>query len=171
MSKRNMMAWWRDNRSSTRLAFLLQLGARIAASLAGLAWTRLLVGTIGKELYQSFLSFQKVVTLGGLGDLGMGGAVSVRTAQELGRNDPEGLRKFLASARAAFLLLSVTAGGGLILLSPWMPTLLKFKEVPGSGSLPLLFAVGGLMVAGVVVGSYVNNVNYACGNVTWPVLP
>jgi O-antigen/teichoic acid export membrane protein len=35
----------------------------------------------------------------------------------------------------------------------------------------MLFAVGAVLVAGVLLASYLNNVNYACGNVTWPVVP
>ncbi len=35
----------------------------------------------------------------------------------------------------------------------------------------LLFSVGGLLVAGVVISSYLNNLNYACGNVVWPIVP
>jgi O-antigen/teichoic acid export membrane protein len=171
MSKHSISVWLRANRSSTRLAFLLQMGARIGAGFVGLIWTRLLVAAMGKALFASFLAFQKVITLGGLGDLGMGGVVGIRTSQLLAQEQTGELRKFLATARSAFVLLAVGAGAFMILLSPWMATLLHFKVVPGSGSLPLLFCVGGLLIGGVVISSYLTNLNYACGNVAWPVIP
>ena len=171
MSKRNITGWLRDNRSSTRVAFLMQLGARATASIMGLVWTPLLVGAMGTGLYQSYLAFNKIMTLGGLGDLGMGGVIGLRTGQYLGQGRLDDLRKFLAAARGAFLTLALAAGGLMILLAPWLPVLLKFKPVEGSGSLTLLFSVGGLLVAGVVISSYLTNLNYACGNVVWPVVP
>ena len=171
MSKRNITGWLWDNRSSTRVAFLMQLGARATASIMGLVWTPLLVGAMGTGLYGKYVAFNKIMTLGGLGDLGMGGVIGLRTAQYLGQGREDELRKFLAAARGAFLTLALTAGGLMILLSPWLPALLKFKPVEGLGSLTLLFSVGGVLVAGVVISSYLNNLNYACGNVLWPIVP
>jgi O-antigen/teichoic acid export membrane protein len=163
--------WLQGQRTSTRLAYALQLGTRICASFMGLIWIRLLVGAMGRPLNGVLLAFQNVITLGGLGDLGMGGAVGIRTGQYLGRGDEAGLKKFLVSARAVFLLMALAVGGGFLAFSPWLPHWLGFKPVPGTGSFTLLFAVGAVLIGGVMLSSYLTNLNYACGNVTWPVVP
>jgi O-antigen/teichoic acid export membrane protein len=163
--------WLREQRTSTRLAYAMQLCSRIGASFANLIWIRLLVGAMGLPLNGVLIAFQNVITLGGLGDLGMGGAVAIRAGQYLGRGDQSGLKEFLASARTVFLLLAVLAGGGFLVLSPWLPHWLGFPAVEGTGSLTLLFAVGAVLVGGIMLSSYLTNLNYACGNVTWPVMP
>ena len=169
--KKGLKRWLQEQRTSTRLAYALQLGSRICASLAGLIWTRLLVGVMGHPLNGVLLAFQNVTSLGGLGDLGMGGAVGIRTGQYLGRRDEAGLKEFLASARAVFLLLALAVGGGFLMLSPWLPHWLSFPSVEGAGSLTRLFAVGAVLIGGILLSSYLTNLNYACGNVTWPVAP
>ena len=78
---RGVAIWLRERRNSARLAYVLALGTRVLSSLMGLIWTRLLVGAMGKELNGVYLAFQKVITLGGLGDLGMGAAVAIRAGQ------------------------------------------------------------------------------------------
>lgn len=171
MSNGKMASWLGKNRASSRLAFLLQFGFRLSSSFLNFFWIRILEGALGPALYQSYLAFQKIATLGGLGDLGMGGAVAIRAGQLLGQEKRDELGKFLASARTAFLILALAAGGTMLALSPWLPKLLHFKLVDGSGSLTLLFAVGAFMVAAFVISSYVNNLNYACGNVLWPIIP
>lgn len=302
--KNRLTAWLQGQRTSTRLAYAMQLCSRIGASLMNLIWIRLLVGAMGLPLNGVYIAFQKIIVLGGLGDLGMGGAVSLRAGQHLGRKDEAGLKNFLASARAVFLLLALVIGGIFLALSPWLPHWLNFKPVPGivelnttttvprllpgrqfylgvtntgttpamfslevdfgipnrtntnasqpdlsvvqrspsftrlvdsvpntntvaagavagylvnipagaitatnilwvtrgqacllfnqnaapgaasgdivliadmptggTGSLTLLFAVGAFLIAGVMLSSYLTNLNYACGNVTWPVVP
>jgi O-antigen/teichoic acid export membrane protein len=169
--KRSVRGWLLERRNTSRLAYILHLGARLAASSLGLVWTRLLYSAMGVPVAITYLAFQKVVSLGGLGDLGLGGAVAIRTGQALGQGREEELQRFLASARAIFLLLALVAGGGFLLLSPWLPHLLRFKPVPEAGSLVLLFAEGGFLICGVMFASYINNLNYGCGNVTWPVIP
>jgi len=169
--EKGLKRWLQGQRTSTRFAYALQLGSRICSSLAGLIWTRLLVGAMGLPLNGVLLAFQNVITLGGLGDLGVGGAVGIRTGQYLGRGDEAGLKKFLVSARAVFLLMALGVGGGFLLLSPWLPHWLGFPSVEGAGSLTLLFAVGAVLVGGIMLSSYLTNLNYACGNVTWPVVP
>ena len=142
--KKGLKRWLQEQRASTRLAYALQLGSRICASLAGLIWTRLLVGVMGHPLNGVLLAFQNVTSLGGLGDLGMGGAVGIRTGQYLGKSDQAGLKEFLASARTVFLVLALAVGGGFLMLSPWLPHWLGFGPVPGmvtlntSGTVPLL---------------------------------
>jgi hypothetical protein len=131
----------------------------------------MLVGAMGTALYANYLDFQRIITLGGLGDLGMGGVVGIRTGQLMGPEKQSELQKFLACARAAFLILAILAGGTMLALSPWLPKLLNFPAVSGSGSLTALFAVGALMAAGLVVSSYTSNLNYACGNVLWNIIP
>jgi O-antigen/teichoic acid export membrane protein len=169
--EKGLKRWLREQRASTRLAYALQLCSRVGGSLTNLVWIRLLLGAMGGKLMGKYLVFQSVISLGGLGDLGMGGAVGIRAGQHLGQRDEAGLKEFLASARTVFLLLALVVGGGFILLSPWVPLWLKFKAVPGTGSLTRLFAVGGVLIAGVMLSSYLTNLNYACGNVTWPVVP
>src|SRR5882724_5648665 len=142
MSNWKTVKWLRNNRTSTRLAFILQFSVRLSASVLGFFWIRLLVGAMGTALYGQYLAFQKIVTLGGLGDLGMGGVVGIRTSRLLGQEKQEELLKFLSAARAAFLILAILAGGTMLALSPWLPQLLHFEPVIGTGSLPWLFAVG-----------------------------
>jgi O-antigen/teichoic acid export membrane protein len=169
--KKGLTLWLWKQRNSARLAYILTLSTRMLSSFMGLIWIRLLVGAMGQELNSVYLAYQKVISLGGLGDLGIGGAVGIRAGQYLGQGKEEELRKFLASARTVFLILAFTIGGGFLLLSPWLPQWLRFKAVEGAGSLRLLFAVGSFSIACVMLASYLNNLNYACGNVTWPVIP
>ena len=168
---KGLKQWLWKQRKAARLAYALHMGTRVLSAALSLIWIRLLVGAMGEKLNGVYLAFQNVVTLGGLGDLGMGGVVGVRGGQMLGREKHEELQQFLASARAIFLMLALTAGLGMLLLSPWLPQWLHFKPVDGAGSLPKLFAVGSVLVAGVMLSSYLSNLNYACGNVTWPVIP
>jgi hypothetical protein len=57
------------------------------------------------------------------------------------------------------------------LLSPWLPAWLHFQAAPGSGSLTLLFIMGGVGIALTIAASYFGNVSYGVGNVCWPILP
>lgn len=166
-----LFSWLKRERSSTRLAFLLQTISRLATAGLALVWTRLLLQAMGVELNGLWLAFQAVATLGGLGDLGMGGAVGITTGRMLGQKDDDALQRFLAGARALFLLLAAVSAGGVLLLSPWLPQWLGLQSVAGSGSLTLLLALAALGFVPIVVNSYVGNVSYACGNLTWPIVP
>lgn len=170
-ARKGIWLWCWQQRNSSRLAYVLTLGTRLLSSLMGLIWIRLLVPAMGQDLNSVYLAYQKVISLGGLGDLGIGGAVSIRAGQYLGQGKNEELQRFLASARTVFLMLACTAGGGFLLLSPWLPKWLQFPIVAGAGSLQLLFAMGAASIACVMLASYLNNLNYACGNVAWPVIP
>ncbi|MDB6112751.1 MAG: hypothetical protein JWR69_4501, partial [Pedosphaera sp.] len=161
----------REVRSSSRLAFTLHLTTRVLMSLMSLLWIRLLVPAMGMPINGLFLQFQSVAQLGGLGDLGMGGAVAVQAGQYLGQGKQEELRKFLAAARTVFLLLALTVGGGFLLLSPWLADWLRFEPVAGAGSFQILFAIGALSVGMLILSSYVTSLNYACSTLTWPVIP
>jgi O-antigen/teichoic acid export membrane protein len=46
-----------------------------------------------------------------------------------------------------------------------------FRPIPGSGSLPLLFTLGGLSVGTLVLSGYFAALNYANGTVMWPIIP
>jgi O-antigen/teichoic acid export membrane protein len=46
-----------------------------------------------------------------------------------------------------------------------------FREVPGSGSLQLLFVVGGFSIGAFVLAGYFAALNYANGTVMWPIIP
>jgi O-antigen/teichoic acid export membrane protein len=171
-----LVPWLRRIRNSSRLAFMLQLGARIATSLMALIWTRLLLRAMGKPLYGLFLSFQNIAQLGGVGDLGMGGAVNIQTGQYLGQGRHEELKQFLSAARAIFLTLALSVAAGFLVFMPWLANPLGFKpgpDLPVShvGSFLPLFACGAVAVGMLVASSYVNNLNYACGTLTWPVIP
>src|SRR5262245_38950084 len=151
---RSIFDWLARNRTSSRLGLLLQVSTRVLTSILALFWTRALLHLMGPTIYGLFMSFQSIAALGGLGDFGMGGAIGVRTGQYLGTGEHERLDAFLASARMLFLSLALV---GLVLfvgLSPWLPAIFGFQEHAGSGSLPALFAVGGLSVALLVLNSY-----------------
>src|ERR1700722_16425 len=110
-----------EQRNSARVAYLLYTGTRLLSSAVALIWVRLFVAAMGQQLNSVYIAFQKLITLGGLGDLGMGGAVAIRTGQCLGEGKEEELQKFLASARAVFLILALIAGTTVFGLSPWLP--------------------------------------------------
>ena len=140
-------------------------------AVCSLVWAPLLIRALGVELYGLFLAFVAVAALGGLGDLGMSGAVGIRVVQMLARGEADACRRFLAHARGLFLILSLTLAGGFIALAPWLPEILRFAPLPGAGSLPALFVVGGVAVGLTIINGYFQTVNYAHGNVVWPILP
>lgn len=166
-----MIAWLQRNRTSVRLAFLLRLFTMVIGVFLSLLWSRLLLRAMGDSLNGLYIAFQAVARLGGLGDLGMGGAVALRAGQMLGPGDESRLRHFLANARAAFLMLAAASFFVLVVLSPWLPGWLHFKPVIGGGSLTCLFIVGAFSAGLLIINSYFQNLNYACGTVTWPILP
>src|SRR5262249_11528553 len=125
-SGNRLKQWLWEQRNNTRLAYMLQLMTRVLSGFIGLAWFRLLNGAMGAPAYGVCLTFQKLVTLGGLGDLGMGGVIGIRTGQYLGAKKEPELLKFLATGRTIFLFLAVAAGGGVFLLSPWLSEWLHF---------------------------------------------
>lgn len=165
------MSWLQRQRSSVRLAFILQIVFRVFSSLLTLVWTPLLLASMGKALYGQFLSFQSVASLGGLGDLGMGGAVNIQANRLLGQGNQSELHSFLASARGLFLLMAVAVTLVLLVLTQWLPGWLRFEMLPGSGSLTGLFALGALGAGLLILSSYITNLNYGCSNLTWPVVP
>jgi O-antigen/teichoic acid export membrane protein len=168
---KSLFNWLHDQRSSTRLGFLLQIFCRVGFSLFSFLWTPLLLGSMGASLNGLFLNFQKWASLGSLGDLGMGGMVSIRTSRLMGQDKQDGLKNFLAAARGIFLVMAVLAATVFCIVSPGLFRLLKFDGNPQTGLLPVLSLVGGAAVALVVLNSYINNLNYGCGNVVWPVVP
>ena len=163
--------WLWENRTSARMAFILRIVVMGVGALLSLLWTRILVRTMGDSLFGLFLNFQAVSRIGGVGDLGISGAVGIKTGQMLGRGENERLRKLLASARSLFLFLAALHFVVFLLLCPWLPQWLHFKAVEGAGSLPFLFFWAGVTGAIVILSGYLNNLNYAYGTVTWPLLP
>ena len=164
-------SWLKRNRTSVRMAFVLRIAAMALGSIFGLLWTRLLLHAMGDPLLGLFQNFQALTRLGGLGDLGITGALSLTVGVMLGRKDENGLRTLLASARSLFLLLAVGLCVLFIGLSPWMPGWLSFNAVPNAGSMTALFVYGGLNLGLFIVGGYFASLNYAYGTVTWPILP
>ncbi len=163
--------WLWAQRCSARVSFVLQVATRLTTSVLGLVWTRLLFTAMGLELNGLYLAFQRLTSLGGLGDLGMGGVVGIRTGQLLGEGKESALREFLAAARGAFLIMALLIGGGFLMFSPWLRSGLGFGPAAGAGSMPLLFAAGAVTLTLLVISSYASNLNYGCGNVLWPILP
>jgi O-antigen/teichoic acid export membrane protein len=163
--------WLMRNRTSVRLAVALRMVAMGLGSLLSFVWTRLLLRAMGDELNGLFTTFQGVTRLGGLGDLGMGAVVGVKGGEMLARGDEDKLRKLLASARSLFGCLAALIFVGFLVFSPWLPAWLRLEARPGSGSMPLLFIVGGLSAATFIVAGYLHSLNYAHGTVTWPILP
>lgn len=171
ISRGRMREWLMRNRTSVRLAVALRIVSMGLGSLLSFVWTPLLLSAMGDKLNGLFNTFSGVTRLGGLGDLGMGAVVGVKGGELLARGDEISLRRFLASARSMQFALAAVVLVGFILLSPWLPAWLHFKSAPGSGSMPLLFAVGGLSAATFIAAGYVHSLNYAYGTVTWPILP
>jgi len=104
-------------------------------------------------------------------ELGLGGAVGLRTSRYLGAGRDNELKTWLASARTLFLLLAAGVAMIFLVLAPVLPDWLRFVSLPAAGSLPVLFALGAGGLFLMVVASYFNNLSYACGNVAWPIMP
>ena len=166
-----MKRWLLQVRTSGRVAFVLRLGAMVVGTLSSLIWTRLIIHALGSELYGLFISFTTFINFGGLTELGMGGAVGLRTSQYLGAGRIDELKIWLANARTVFLLLAIGVASTCLILAPVLPGWLRFTSLPTAGSLPMLFAIGSFGLFLMVVISYFNNLNYACGTLTWPILP
>ena len=143
----------------------------VATALAGLIWTRLLLGAMGAQLYGLFLAFVGVMGFASMGDLGVSGAVGLRAGQLLGGGRDTELRPFLACARGLFVALAALVGGVLFALTPWLPHWLAFAPAAGSGPLFLLFVVGAIATVTRILAGYVSNVNYALGTIVWPISP
>jgi hypothetical protein len=166
-----MKRWLLHVRTSGRVAFVLRLGVMVAGTVSSLIWTRLIIHALGSELYGLFISFTTFINLGGLTELGMGGAVGLRTSQYLGAGRIDELKIWLANARAVFLLLATGIALTCLILAPVLPGWLRFTSLPAAGPLPMLFGVGAFGLFLIVIISYFNNLNYACGTLTWPILP
>ena len=165
----NLRQWLIRDRSSPRLALVLQMASRAASSGMAFVWSRLLLGAMGKEINGCFIEFLNLASFGGLGDLGMGGAINYRLVPLLAPGKEREAGRFLTVARGLFLVLGLGAAVTFFLLEPGFRR--SFGSVTGLGSTAALFAVGALAVAALIFQSYSANVNYACGNLVWPVLP
>lgn len=168
-------AGWREflhqHRASPRLAFLLRCGVTIAGALLSLIWARLLVRTLGDEVYGVFLAFLAIVQLGGLSEFGLSGGIGISVLNFLSKGDEAGCRNFLATARGVVLgmaCLTMVLGGTL---SPWAPGIFGFHDTAGAGSMQALFFLGAAGVALGIVSGYWQNLNYVAGNVVWPIVP
>jgi O-antigen/teichoic acid export membrane protein len=166
-----LLKWFLTHRASTRVAFVLQIVCRVLFSLCSLLWTPLLLSSMGRSLNGLFLNFQRMASLGVIGDLGMGGLINIRTSRLLGQGKEAELRAFLAATRSVYLVIGGVVAAGFLLLSPGLFRSLRFAGEPGVGSLNLLSAVGGAAIVMVVFNSYIANLNFGCGNVVWPVVP
>ncbi len=149
----------------------MQIGTRVATSLISLVWTRLLLQALGTQVFGLLMAFQAFTSLGGLGELGMGGAVGLRVGRGLANRESAALRDFLATARSLFLVLGLAMFVAVASLSGVLPQTLGFQVEDATGSTVLLFLVGAISMALVFPTSYTSNLNYACGNVIWGVIP
>ena len=168
---KKLLGWLWLRRDSARVGFLLRLITLGGGMVFSLAWTRLLTHSMGKELYGLFIAFMALTRFAGLGEAGIGNAVSLLLLPMRAQKRFDDMGRFLDSARTLMLGLAVSFGVVVMLLSPWLPAWLHFQAAPGSGSLTLLFIMGGVGIAFSIVSSYFNNVSYGVGNVCWPILP
>ncbi len=166
-----LTSWLQRNRTSARMAFVWRMGAMGLGSLFSLLWARLLLHAMGNPLMGLFQSFQALTRLGGLGDLGITGALALKVGTMLGRREDAGVKSLLASARTLFLLLALGLCVLFIGFSPWLSKGLNFVGVAGAGSMTWLFVYGGLSLALIIICGYFASLNYAHGTVTWPILP
>ncbi|MFZ0829039.1 MAG: hypothetical protein WAO02_16620 [Verrucomicrobiia bacterium] len=168
---KKLLGWLWQRRDSARVGFLLRIVTLGGGMVFSLAWTRLLTHSMGKELYGLFIAFMALTRFAGLGEGGIGNAVSILLLPYRAQQRFDGMARFLDSARTLMLGLAVSFGVVVMLLSPWLPGWLHFQTAPGSGSLTLLFIMGGVGIAFTIAASYFNNVSYGVGNVCWPILP
>jgi O-antigen/teichoic acid export membrane protein len=164
-------SWLLAQRASSRIALILKLSTMAASSVLSLVWGRVFVHLLGRDVYGLFISFQGVLRMATVGDFGITGALGIRTSQMLGKGESDRLVNFLASARTLYLLMAFSISLILVVLSPWLPAWLGFKEVAGAGQLTLLFAVGGALVLASFTDSYFQSLNSGCGSMMWPILP
>ena len=102
-----------------------------------------------------------VTRLAWVGDVGIGGAIAILLLPLNAKRRYGDMGRFLDSARTLTVALSVICGGLILALSPWLPGWLEFKDLPGTGSLALLFAVGALGIAASIV-AMINFGNCCC---------
>jgi O-antigen/teichoic acid export membrane protein len=175
VEKVNPLAWGREwlwsIRSSTRLAGILHIATRVASSVLSLFWTRLLLQALGTQVFGLLTAFQAFTSLGGLGELGMGWAVGLRVGRGLANRESASLREFLATARTLFVVLGLAMFVAIASLSGVLPYTLGFQATDATGSTVLLFLVGAMSMALVFPTSYIGNLNYACGNLVWGIIP
>lgn len=163
--------WVRENRQSARAAFALRTVCMVLNALLGLLWTRWLLRAFGQTNYGLYMSFFGFLGLASVGELGMGGAVALRTTQLIAAGELDELRRFHGTARRLFLHLACLVTTVALALSPWLPRWLGFQPNPAAGSLAALFCVGAASIGIVIYSSYLNNSAYAVGSVMWPIVP
>jgi len=156
-------------RASKKNASIYKIISISVSAILSLFWARVLVREMGVMYYGMFITFIAITRFGGLGDLGVGGAVSLRTSQFIGRGEMDELGKFLDTARAFFFTMSIVLAIGFVALSPILTKLLNDNVSAKYGSWYLLFVLGGIGVALLILDSYFQNLNYGIENITWPI--
>jgi len=160
-----------DYRTSARVALCMRLVSMVIGGIASLLFTRLLLHSMGSSMYGAFLSFSALTRFGGLGDLGIGSGLATRANIMLGEGKDHELGAMLRSARGLLLLIACGTLTVFLLLSPFAPSWLGFTAEAVGGSPVLLFAVGSLTCSLFVLAGYFHALNFACGTITWPILP
>jgi len=118
----SIISWLKRNRTSARMAFIWRMIAMGLGSLFSLITFRLLLHAMGDPLMGLFQNFQALTRLGGLGDLGISGALSIKAGLMLGRKEDSELKELLASARSLFVSYSFPCHPGCRTgwaLKPW----------------------------------------------------
>src|ERR1044071_2607154 len=105
----NVRTFLRAQRNSTRLAFALQVAARVGSSVLALWWLRALDRAMGTANYGTFISFQSFTSLAGLAELGIGAAVVLRIGRDLGTERDADLPAFLTQARTLFVSIALVS--------------------------------------------------------------
>jgi len=125
---------------------------------------------MGPQLYGLFISFQALISLGTLGDLGLGGSVNIEANRMLGARKFDDLRNFLRAAQTVFFILALAIAVSITVLAPCLSRTLGFTDKLGNTALPLFF-VGAFIVGVTILANFTSGLSNACSNLTWPILP
>jgi len=97
--------------------------------------------------------------------------MGIRMMQYLAKGEDEAGRRFLTNARGVFIGLATAVMLAFVIFSPWLPGWFKFVPTAGTGSLPVLFMLGGVGAALLIVNGYFANLNSIYRNLVWPIIP
>jgi hypothetical protein len=149
----------------------LRLVAMVVGGVASLFYTRLLLHSMGSTMYGSFLTFSALIRFGGLGDLGISSGLANRASIMLGEGKNCAVVDMLGPVRGLFLVVALGIFVVLTFLAPFAPHWFGFTNHDLLGSPFLLFVVGACSVSLLVLAGYFHALNYACGTITWGIVP
>lgn len=166
-----LVEWLLRYRTSSRIALILKAATTILGAVLSLGWQRWLLEVMKDDLFGKWKTFQNLVSLGGVGDFGISGGMAIRVMHYLAGEQDEKCQRFLANARGVFLGISSAFLVAAVCFCPWLPGWLGMDESASSGSMQILFLTAGLGVALMLLGGYVQALNYIYGSVVWPIIP